>query len=289
MDIIENEYLIASFRKKGAELVSLKSKETDTEYILQVSEDSWLRSSPVLFPIVGCLNNNTYRHKGKEYTMYIHGFANCQEFEVVSHSTNRIEYMLESNEKYKHFYPFEFKLILYYELNGKKLTVGYKVINISDETMYFSIGAHPAFNCPIDNHDRNEYYLRFKGTDRLDRSIIDMSCGLLKTEKEYIDLQENSILSIDDHLFEKDALVIENGQTYEVSILKPNKTPYVTVQFDAELFGIWSLKDKKSFVCIEPWYGRCDKIGFDGELKDREWSNSLLPNEEFNKEYYINV
>jgi hypothetical protein len=41
------------------------------------------------------------------------------------------------------------------------------------------------------------------------------------------------------------------------------------------------------FVCIEPWYGRCDSVGYSGELKDREWIQKLEPKETFDVEYKI--
>ena len=52
------------------------------------------------------------------------------------------------------------------------------------------------------------------------------------------------------------------------------------------LFGIWSPEGKNApFVCIEPWYGRCDSEDFEGTLKMRAYDNSLEAGEKFNTSY----
>ncbi|MBQ1193944.1 MAG: aldose 1-epimerase family protein [Lachnospiraceae bacterium] len=297
MDIIENDFLIASFRRNGAELASLKSKKNGKEYIFPGIPQFWSKSSPVLFPIVGCLKNGRFKHKGKEYGMNIHGFANYQDFEISNHTEASIAFILESKGKFSDIYPFEFELTIRYRLEENELIVGYEVVNLSDERMYFSIGGHTAFVCPIIETDkRNEYFLKFHGIDYLDCSRIDMSCGLLYEEHERIELQKadtndkGGILRIDDNLFDKDTLIGENYQTHEISLLSPDKAPYLSVCFEAPVFGIWSPKGKAApFICIEPWYGRCDKKSFDGSLSEREWGNALDIKETFYKEFSIKI
>ena len=54
--------------------------------------------------------------------------------------------------------------------------------------------------------------------------------------------------------------------------------PYLTVTMDAPLFGVWSPAGADvPFICVEPWYGRCDSADFTGDLKDREWGNLIAP------------
>ena len=90
-----------------------------------------------------------------------------------------------------------------------------------------------------------------------------------------------------DNIFDNDALIIENSDVNEISLIDNNKK-YLTVKFDAPLFGIWSPTKKNApFVCIEPWYGRCDAEDFNGDITEREWSNSLEIGETWYKEYEI--
>ena len=54
------------------------------------------------------------------------------------------------------------------------------------------------------------------------------------------------------------------------------------------LVGLWSPPKKFApFVCIEPWYGRCDSESFTGELKVRDYEQSLESGREFQTEYDI--
>ena len=90
------------------------------------------------------------------------------------------------------------------------------------------------------------------------------------------------------HLFDEDALIIEGGQAHTVSLAGADRKPYLTVRFDAPLFGLWSPAKKHApFVCIEPWYGRCDKENFEGMLADREYGNELRPGKVFQADYTI--
>ena len=83
-------------------------------------------------------------------------------------------------------------------------------------------------------------------------------------------------LKVTENMFDDDALVIEHNQAHRVSLCLPNKKPYLTVTFDAPLFGLWSPAKKNApFICIEPWYGRADSVGFVGELEERTWGNTL--------------
>ncbi|NLL93102.1 MAG: aldose 1-epimerase family protein [Clostridiales bacterium] len=296
MEFIENENFIAKFRNVGAELASFKDKFTGIEYIFPVIPEFWSKSSPVLFPLVGCAKDNRFLYNGKTYDMHIHGFANYQEFQVVEKRERYINYELKSEGKYTEQYPFEFILNIIYQLDDNKLKVIWKVTNVNESVMYFSIGGHPAFSCPIDDNPRKDYFIQFKDVDVLDRSVLDMSCGLLydKHEKLELPLKDSEggcgVISIEDDMFDRDAIICENYQTSKILLLKPDKTPYLSVNFETPVFGVWSPSGAKApFVCIEPWYGRCDKKSFHGEISDREWINVLQPGETFHGGYEIEI
>ena len=117
----------------------------------------------------------------------------------------------------------------------------------------------------------------------VDFVLLDKDDNLLKVDAD-------GYCQIDEHMFDKDALIIENRQASKVSLCTPDKKPYLTVSFDAPLFGLWSPAGMGApFICIEPWYGRCDRAGFAGELKDREYGNSLAQGEKFEKSYTIAI
>ena len=89
-------------------------------------------------------------------------------------------------------------------------------------------------------------------------------------------------------LFDNDALVLEDSQCKLVQLCHPDKTPYITMDFNTPLFGVWSPSKKLApFVCIEPWYGRCDSVDFHGSINEKEYINELESKGGFQRSYTI--
>lgn len=286
--ILENESLKVEIDSFGAEIKSVYGKNHHTEYMWCGDKKYWGRTSPVLFPFVGSLKNKEYKFEGKTYAMGQHGFARDMEHELVSQSDTEIEFILCANEETMKKYPFDFKLRIGYRLEGNKITVIWRVINPSNQTMYFSIGAHPAFNCPVGNdEDKYGYSLYFGRVNEIRHHGNDVETGM--------SLRENLILPLENHMakitpgfFDRCTYMIEGNQTQEVGLVNKNGKRYVTMYFDTPLFAIWSPEGKNApFVCIEPWYGRCDAADFEGELQNREYTNSLSAGKEFEASYEI--
>lgn len=271
---ISNDKVTIQVDSLGAELKSLKSLPDGREYMWQGDPAYWGRTSPVLFPIVGGLKDGRYRVDGREYTMGQHGFARDMEFRLKSQVASEIWFFLESNEETFQKYPYPFLLEIGYEIIDRTVVVKWRVSNQAKEPIWFSIGGHPAFLCPIDpGTDQTQYRLVFDEKEKLVSSCIEG--GLLGPKKKTYALR-NGILPVTADLFDGDALVIEGEQAHSVALARPDGKPYLTVDFDAPLFGIWSPPKKKApFICIEPWYGRCDSVDFTGEFKEREWGQQL--------------
>lgn len=287
---IKNSQLSLEIDSFGAEIKSLKKNATQTEYMWNADPKYWKRTSPVLFPIVGILKNGKYTYNKKEYKMSQHGFARDMEFELKSQSEDEIVFLLKANSETLAKYPFNFALEVGYKLDESSVIVSWKVCNLDSKEMYFSIGGHPAFMCPIEEGtDQTDCKLLF---DTKDNTIISSEIGengtLLLWKKGLV--LHNGYMNIKENLFDDDALIIENNQAHKVSLCDKEGKPYISVSFDAPLFGIWSPAKKKApFICIEPWYGRCDKSIFSGDLSQREWGNKLACNENFYAEYSINI
>lgn len=278
---LENEIIAIEVEEHGAELKSLIRKNTGKEYMWKADPKFWGRTSPVLFPFVGAVKDETFRTKGKTYTMGQHGFARDMDFALESRSEDTLWFVLKSNDETMEKYPYAFVLKIGYRLEGNKVEVLWQVENPSNEELPFSIGGHPAFNRP------KECSIRFDVKEPLKSTkIVDGLVGHGIAEYAL----ENSYLTVTDHLFDEDALVIEEQNVHEVSLCDVEKNPYLTVTMDAPLFGIWSPAGADvPFVCVEPWYGRCDSADFDGELKDRTWGNLLAPNGIWKAHYTVEV
>ena len=273
---LENEFLKISVDTHGAELSSIFNKKENKELLLHGDPQFWGRKSPVLFPVVGKYKNGKTTYNGKEYALPQHGFARDSEFTLVEQNETKLVFVLESNEDSLTKYPFKFRLVCSFELKNDTIVVGWKVENTDDKTIYFSIGAHPAFYCEKDKT------VLTMNKENLKYSLVN-SDGLYTPEK--YDVESSFVLH--DNIFDKDALIIENSNVTEVSLVDNGKN-YITVKFDAPLFGIWSPTKKNApFVCIEPWFGRCDGADFNGDITEREWGNFLAIGETWYKEYEI--
>ncbi|MFG6334418.1 MAG: aldose 1-epimerase family protein [Lachnospiraceae bacterium] len=271
---ISNEKITIQVDSMGAELKSLKSVPDNREYMWHGDPAYWGRTSPVLFPIVGGLKDGQYRVDGTSYSMGQHGFARDREFQLKSQVASEIWFSLSSDEETLKKYPYPFQLEIGYELTGRTVTVKWRVTNQGETPVWFSIGGHPGFLCPIDpGTDQTQYRLSFDAKEKIVASCI--AGGLVSGEKKTYPLR-NGVLPITEDLFDEDALVIEGDQAHSVSLERPDGKPYLTVDFDAPLFGVWSPPKKKApFICIEPWYGRCDRLDFAGDFKEREWVQEL--------------
>lgn len=285
---ISNDKITVQVDSMGAELKSLKEVAAGREYMWNADPKYWKRISPVLFPLVGGVRDGVYRLEGKEYPMGQHGFARDMEFKLKSQVAHEIWFTLESNEDTLRKYPYPFVLELGYELADMTVIVKWRVKNPAKDTMYFSLGGHPAFLCPIEEGTKqSDYKIRFDTGEKVVSSCLEN--GLVSGKKITYELQDG-VLPVTEHLFDKDALVIEHDQAHSVALVAPNGREYLTVSFDAPLFGIWSPPKKQApFICIEPWYGRCDTADYAGDWKEREWGQPLCAGETFTADYKITI
>jgi galactose mutarotase-like enzyme len=258
---IQNQAIKAVIKTKGAELSSLQKEGKN--YIWEINSEFWNKTSPILFPIVGALKNNEYFHEGKVYKLSRHGFARDFEFEVIENSENAVVFSLKSNEETLKVYPFHFELQLSYILEGNKLVVKYEIINRSSKKMYYSIGAHPAFN--IDGNFE-DFSLIFD--DEKDLETYKLEQDLFSGKTEILKLNGN-VLPLQYELFEEDALVFKNFATKSLTLAK-NKESVMKVSFpDFPYLGIWTKKDAP-FICIEPWLGIADNANASGKIEEKE-------------------
>ena len=286
---IENNKLKLTVTEHGAEIKSLVRKTDGVELMWQADVAYWGRTAPVLFPLVGNYYQKKSVFKGHTYEMGQHGFARDMDFKLGKQTENELVFTLEDDEESRKKYPFSFLLVITYRLENDTVNVEWKVENPNDETMYFSIGGHPAFNCDLDT-----YTLRFEKDNKPNSKvtayfIASDGSGCLGEEQESFDL-DNGILGMSDELFSNDALIIEDRQSDKVTLVDGEGHDVVAVRFDAPLFGVWSPVGKHApFVCIEPWYGRCDRVGFNQKLEEREYGNTLGINETFRVSFDIQV
>lgn len=278
---ISNSALNVSIKHFGAELFSLKDNQ-NKEYIWEGNPDFWGKHSPVLFPIVGTLKNNTYTIDGKEYQLPRHGFARDMDFQLIDKTENSAIFALKSNTETLQKYPFDFELQLIYSVENTTLNIEYKVINKGLNKMPFSIGAHPAIALP--EHFEN-YAFQFEKQEVLNYYLLEND--LISNQTKVLE-SENNLIPLQYELFENDALIFKTLKSNSLTLLQ-NSKPYVKVDFeDFPSLGIWT-KVEAPFICIEPWLGYSDTAENSGDLFKKEGILVLEANQTFNSKFSISI
>lgn len=286
---LENEFLCVEIAEMGAEVTRIYDKTEDNEILWEGNPVYWKRHSPVLFPNVGKTYKNRVLINGTQYPTSQHGFARDNEFTCIEAANEKASFMFRSSEETKEVYPFDFELHINYKLNKKELTVEWQVKNCGDETMYFTIGGHPAFRFAKPEETKADYVLKVPGKEKLEYVLIDISCGCANVDEIHTLQLSEETYPLSDELFAKDALVVDNGQIEEAWLCHKDGTPYVGVRSAGfPNYGIWSVEGAP-FVCLEPWMGRCDNVGFNAELSEKPNVNKVEAGEKFIKDYTIVV
>ncbi|EHK2485383.1 aldose 1-epimerase family protein [Listeria monocytogenes] len=286
---LENEVLLVEMKTAGAELTRIFHKDTGLEYLWNADSKFWGRHSPVLFPTVGRLVDDTYLVDGKQYHLGQHGFARDRDFQVIEQTENTVRFELDADEDSLAIYPYKFKLSIIYTIEKNTVAVSYEVENTDNKRIYFSIGAHPAFHLPLtDGTTFEDYYLDFGTEENLETLCLE---GPYRSGeiKKIVD-EPSRYLPLSYDLFKNDALIFEALKQKEMTI-KSEKTPhYVKVSFPEFPFvGVWTAKPGTPFLCIEPWYGIADGAGESVELRDKAGIEHLEPEAVFASEYEITV
>ena len=267
---IENEFFTCEIDDMGAQLHSLKSKDNGTEYIWQGNPDIWYGQAPVLFPVIGQLINDKYFYNGKEYTMPKHGLARKLLFKVKECEGAKAVFSLESDENTLESYPFDFEYLVTFELKGKALVNTMTVINKTDGEMYFSVGAHPGFNCKVGDIIEFEQPETL-ATERIDKEnlIIDKKFLLIENSREIVITKE---------IFEPDALILSGMKSKKLRIKGENEIEFTFG--DCPFLGIWA-KPGAPYVCIEPWYGVNDGREVKSDISQKRGIQHLNKGETF--------
>lgn len=286
---IKNDFLIVSITKIGAELCSIKKVDGNTEYMWDANKDIWGSYAPVLFPIIGGLKNNQYTFERKEYSVTKHGFIrNNKNIVVKEHSENSITFLYKYNEETLKNYPFEFEFQITYSLNISTISIDHKVINHGDNDMYFSLGGHPAFKCPLHNNENYEDYQLQFGHKETSNTHLLSSNGLLSGETKPL-LINSDILLLKHSLFNDDALIFKDLKSRKVSLVHKTKGNVLSVEFkDFNYLGIWA-KPNGDFVCIEPWLGVTDNENTNGDFKTKEGIQILHSKKDFFASYRLKI
>ena len=293
---LKNDILTIEIANQGAELTSLRKGQT--EYLWQGNPAYWKRRAPVLFPIVGKVFNNQYRVNGEVYELPQHGFARDKRFQTLYATDTEAALQLTYSDDTLRIYPYKFQLTARYILDGCRLRVKWLVENLGEGNLYYQIGGHPAFllrdydaSDPVHGYEQLEC-LTEEDWEPLDALRANKLTPQGYCLNQYRDIRlEDNLLPLTDDTFAHDAIVLENSQAESVTLLDKAQRPYLRLtSIDATVMGLWSPHIPGCpFTCIEPWCGRADREGFDGDITRREHIQACLPSDKEDFGYEIEI
>ncbi len=287
---IQNQYLKVDINRIGAELCSIVSKKSHTEYMWQGDPSIWASTAPVLFPIIGCLKNEVFKFQGGSYSVPKHGFIRHNEtLKSTQLNEQGVEFQLAYSPKSLIYYPFRFEFKIRFELLNNQIQVSHEVINHDQkEAMYFSLGGHPAFNCPINYEGAySEYFLEFEHLETCESHEV-LPSGLIG-QNTFPLLDNSNTINLHPKIFEKDALILKNLVSRKVTLKSKASKKSIEIEFkDFPYLGLWA-KPGAPFVCIEPWLGISDNFDTTGDIKQKEGIIELAPQDTFRANYTISI
>ncbi|MCT0485553.1 aldose 1-epimerase family protein [Weissella paramesenteroides] len=286
---LENENIIVKISEMGAELTSVKRRDSGMEYMWIADPNFWGRHAPNLFPIVGRLKGDRYKYRDKTYFMTQHGFARDNEFDLVEKTSTMARLRLVDTEETQSIYPFHFQFDIIFRLTDQDmLGITYVVTNTDTHDIYFSVGGHPGFRVPLEAGDKfTDYYVNVDPKRKYARS---------KLVGPYLDNNLDTTFNSDIPLrlryddYKDDAIILRlDGNPVSIILAKLRESHGITMHVqDAKYLGIWTPYGKDApFVCLEPWWGIADTVDADGLINHKYAINSLAPAQTFTGSYSL--
>lgn len=276
---ISSEELTAEINSFGAELTNLTDNARGTAYVCPEANVNWEGIAPVLFPNTGLIKDGKAWVGGKEYPYRKHGFARDHEFAVSELSGDSVTFTLESNEETRAIYPFDFVLSVTYTLTGRRLTVRTDVRNTGESALWFSLGFHPGFTCPIDPEEKAEDYVIAFPT-RAFASRLNLETGLVagKTEGFLNGVYE---LPLREKMFDNGSFSMTDLNFRSVKLMSKRSGRFVRLDFDDfPILVLWAPRYKPlSVVCMEPWYGQPDRLDGERDAAQKPFTMETAPGE----------
>jgi galactose mutarotase-like enzyme len=259
--------LTAEVNPLGAQLSILRDR-AGRDLLWNGDPSVWTGRAPLLFPIVGALAGGRYRLGSTTHPLPRHGFARGKLFEITESASAAAAFRLKADEATLLVYPFHFELEVRFTLQGPTLSVTTLVRNDGDQDMPASFGYHPALRWPLPfGQERSSHFIEF-GCDEpapIRRLNAD---GLLTPERHPTPVAHRR-LALADSLFQDDVIIFDEIQSRSVTY-GADGGPRIQISYpDAPYLGVWT-KPRADFICIEPWHGVADAVGFSGDFTEKE-------------------
>lgn len=274
---IESEGLRATLNPAGAELWSLTDAD-GREVMTDADPAFWTGHAPLLFPIVGGLAEDRYRLRdGREFALPRHGFARRSLFTLVEQGDDHALLRLTEDAETLAVWPFVFRFDMAYRITGATLATTATITNSGDAPMPFSLGYHPAFAWPLPyGAPASDHRILFEKPEPAAIRRLDAAGQVMPaTEPTAVD---GRTLVPTPAMFEGDAMIWDDLASRSLLWGAPG-SPNLRIDFPGmPMLGLWQ-KPGARYLCIEPWAGIADPVGFDGPLEEKPGIILLPPGE----------
>ncbi|WP_341216016.1 aldose 1-epimerase family protein [uncultured Wocania sp.] len=290
MYILRNDKIKIAVKNIGAELCNISSIQNKTQFMWDANPNIWNGYAPNLFPIIGALKDDTYTFESKKYSIPKHGFIRHNKtIKLQEQTKNSLTFSLFYDDESLKNYPFKFAFYITYLLVDNKIEVIHSIKNIDNKTIYFSVGGHPAFKCPVFKNEKyDDYSLEFEQIENAKTHLINMENGLISPETEAVFNNSNTI-KLTHNLFNRDALVFKDLNSKKVTLKSKLNGDILSVSYhDFPYLGIWA-KPEGNYICIEPWLGIADSENTNQDFKTKEGILSLRAGKTFEASYTIEI
>ena len=276
----------------GGELISYV--HNGQEYVWQGLPEYWPSHAPVLFPTVGATIDGSVKFGGKAYPLPKHGFARKQEFRLLESTSDKLVYELYDNQASHEVYPYRFRLLITHKISDEGFSTEYTVENVDSQDIWFCIGGHPGFCCPMkDGESFSDYKLVFEKVENEDVIYTTnygggyIDAALPVTDK----LKNTDEWALDYSDFDVDVLLAKKLKSSSVKLVNRNTGKGIDFNFSGfKALGIWTPPKKQApFVCIEPWNGLPAHLGETGNFEDKPYAIKLGVGEKYSVGYSVKV
>lgn len=287
---IENSVMKIGVETAGAQLKTVYSKRTETEYLWQGDEEFWKGRAYNLFPIVGRAYKNKYDFRGNTYEIRPHGIARDNEFVLLDRTATKLIFSFSYNEETLKVYPCKFIFYVIYEIFGETLSVTYRVENADNDCIAFCLGGHPGFNVPFHpTGEFEDYFLEFPEKTAVEQCLLAPS-KLVSGKRELFPLHANNRIPLTHDMFLNDAVIL--AKTCRRVFLKRRRSRrYITLNYpDFRYLGIWHTPSSSApFVCLEPWTALPAEEGKRYDLETKEDAELLSVGKSFEARWSLEL
>ena len=287
---LENEHLKIAVNTDGAELYSLYSKKTNTEYLWQGDPAFWKGRAYNLFPFIGRMVEGRFLYNGESYASRTHGLARYFPFALETQTEDTLVFLLTDNEETHKEYPFAFEFRVFFTIKGSMLTVRYEVTNRDTRTLICAFGGHPGINVPFGKGKFEDYYLEFEKPNRVCRLLLEEGQPFMAEKSEEYPLVHGNTIPLTHGIFDNDAIILENtGGTVCLKSTKDSR--YIKMWYkDYPFIVFWQVyKPNAPYVCLEPWSALPATVNELVELEGKPYMTYVPTGQKSSKSFTLEI